>query len=37
MLLQIDAAIQRKAERDRGGGAYEDPIARLKHYADTTG
>ncbi len=37
LIRQIDAAIQRKAERDRGGGAYEDPIARLKHYADTAG
>lgn len=37
LIRQIDAAIQRKAERDRGGTAYEDPISRLKYYSDTAG
>lgn len=33
LIRQIDAAIQRKAETDRGvASGYEDPIARLKYY-----
>jgi hypothetical protein len=33
LIRQIDAAIQRKAETDRGTATgYEDPIARLKYY-----
>lgn len=37
LIRQIDAAIQRKGERDRGATAYEDPIERLKYYSDTGG
>ena len=35
LIRQIDAAVQRKAERERGTGVYEDPIARLKYYGET--
>lgn len=37
LIRQIDAAVQRKAERERGSTAYEDPIARLKYYSETGG
>jgi len=37
LIRQVDAAVQRKAERERGGTAYEDPIARLKYYGESGG